>query len=157
MVRELRKAFGQPRHGLVLANGGVLTHEYVVVLSSRPQKNHSPYPAEFHHKTDWYTPPFDEKAEGEANIEVCIFACCEISKLIWVQTYTVEFNRDGSAKLGHVVGRLKSNGHRFIANHGDEGTLKQLSGRSKELVGRNGWVKPADGRNVFYFERGEKL
>lgn len=73
MVRELRKAFGEPRHGLVLANGGYVSHEYVVTLSSHPRKDRSPYPAKNHHKTDWYVPPTDERAEGEANIEVCVF------------------------------------------------------------------------------------
>jgi hypothetical protein len=56
------------------------------------------------------------------------------------------------------VGRLKSNGHRIVANHGDGSTLQQLCSRAKEPVGRNGWVKSAgDGRNLSYFERGGKL
>jgi hypothetical protein len=73
MVRELRKAFGEPRHGLVLANGGYVTHQNVVILSSRLRKDHSPYPARQHFITDWCVPPTDEKVEGESNIEVCSF------------------------------------------------------------------------------------
>lgn len=75
-----------------------------------------------------------------------------------MKTYTVEFNRDGTPLRGYVVGRLRSNGHRFIANHGDESTLQQLCSRSREPIGRNGWVKTAeDGRNLFTFEGGGKL
>jgi hypothetical protein len=69
-----------------------------------------------------------------------------------VQTYTVEFNRDGSPQNGFVVGRLKSNGHRFLANHADDATLKQLCSQDVEPIGRTGKVKPSqDGRNVFSF------
>jgi len=57
-----------------------------------------------------------------------------------------------------VVGRLKKNGNRFIANHGDESTLAQLSGGIKEPIGRTGWVSEAeDGRNLFSFEGVGKL
>jgi hypothetical protein len=69
------------------------------------------------------------------------------------QTYTVEFNRDGSPLRGHVVGRLK-NGHRVLANEGDEGTLVQLASGIKEQVGRKGFVRnDKDGRNLFMFHR----
>ena len=68
------------------------------------------------------------------------------------KTYTVEFNRDGSPLRGHVVGRLRSNGHRFIANHADESTLKQLCSQEVEPIGRHGKVKAGeDGRNLFGF------
>ena len=68
------------------------------------------------------------------------------------QTYTVEFNRDGSPLRGFVVGRLKSNGHRFIANHADDNTLKQLCSQEVEPIGRRGKVKSVDGRrNLFAF------
>ena len=68
------------------------------------------------------------------------------------QTYTVEYNRDGSPLRGHVVGRLGSNGHRFIANHADESTLKELSSHDVEPIGRRGKVKTSDdGRNLFAF------
>jgi hypothetical protein len=73
------------------------------------------------------------------------------------QTYTVEFNRDGSPLRGHVVGRL-NNGHRVLANEGEEGTLVQLASGSKEQVGRKGFVRiEEDGRNLFVFRKAEKL
>lgn len=68
-------------------------------------------------------------------------------------TYTVEFARDGRPETGHVVGRMRNNGHRFIANHADGKTLQQLCSRVKEPIGRRGWVRTAeDGRNLFSFE-----
>ena len=67
-----------------------------------------------------------------------------------MQTYTVEFNRDGSQLRGYVVGRLKENGHRFLANHADDSTLKQLCSQDVEPIGRPGRVNTGeDGRNLF--------
>ena len=78
--------------------------------------------------------------------------------MLTLQTYTVEFNRDGSPLRGHIVGRLKKNGHRFIANDGDENTMRQLSSGVKEQVGRSGWVRGGDdGRNLFTFNEFGKL
>jgi hypothetical protein len=75
------------------------------------------------------------------------------------QTYTVEFNRAGTPLRGHVVGRLKANGHRFIANHGDASTLQQLSSGTREPIGRSGWVEKDKGtkRNLFSFESRGRL
>ena len=64
------------------------------------------------------------------------------------QTYTVEFNRDGSPLRGHIVGRLK-NGHRVLANEGDEATLVQLASGIKEQVGRKGICEKCGGREEF--------
>jgi hypothetical protein len=83
-----------------------------------------------------------------------ILRICEGSVLTRrvLQTYTVEFSRDGSPQKGFVVGRLKSNGHRFLANNADDATLKQLCSHDVEPIGRTGKVKPSqDGRNVFSF------
>ena len=73
------------------------------------------------------------------------------------QTYTVEFNRDGSPLRGHIVGRLK-NGHRVLANEGDEATLVQIASGVKEQVGRKGFLRNGEeGRNLFVFHQVEKL
>jgi hypothetical protein len=77
-----------------------------------------------------------------------------------VQTYTVDFDRKNEPTLGHVVGRLKSSGHRFIANHGDATTLKRLASRSEEPIGKTGSVRASgqsDGRNLFFLEAGSRL
>ncbi|KAK5950717.1 hypothetical protein OHC33_008099 [Knufia fluminis] len=145
MVRELRK--GKMQRGLVLANGGVATYQYAICLSSEPRKDRSPYPGKNPLPamiTDVPVPEVDATAEGEAVVE----------------TYTVEFDRKGKPSRGHVVGRLKSNGHRFIANHGDESTLQQLSSFSKEPIGRVGYVKQDEkkkGRNLFVFTNASRL
>ncbi|KAK5134513.1 hypothetical protein LTR08_006430 [Meristemomyces frigidus] len=137
MVRQLRK--GNDKTGLVLANGGVVTYQNVVCLSSNPRKDGAPYPDSAplpEMVTDVQVPEVEMKAEGDATVE----------------TYTVEFNRDGSPLRGHVVGRLKSSGYRFIANHRDERTLKELCSGDFEQVGRSGIVKVnGDGRNLFMF------
>jgi hypothetical protein len=144
MVRQLRK--GKARNGLVLANGGEVTYQHVICLSSKPRRDGSPY--QDHNPlpeviTDVPVPEVDAQAEGEATVE----------------TYTVEFNRDGTPLRGHVVGRLKGNGHRFLANHGDATTLQQLASGTKEPIGRSGWVKGESekGRNLFTFEGGARL
>jgi len=69
MVRRLRK--GKEKTGLVLANGGVVTYQYVVCLSSLPRT--TPYPERNplpELLEDEEIPEIDEHAEGEAAIEV---------------------------------------------------------------------------------------
>jgi len=73
MTRELRKSFGELKNGLVLANGGMVTHQYVVCLSSRPRKDGKSYPTKNPLPEiidDWQVPKIEEKAEGEAWVEV---------------------------------------------------------------------------------------
>ena len=129
MVRRLRSSRQKeegPKNGLVLANGGVLTYQHVVVLSSSPRKegeyrSTAPLPEYL----DLPHPAVEVEVEGEAEIE----------------TYTVDYGRDGRAVLGHIVGRMKRNGRRFLANHGDERALKALCDVSEEVVGRAVYVR----------------
>ena len=70
-----------------------------------------------------------------------------------VETYTVDFAKDGKPLLGHVVGRLIHSGKRFLANHGSEKTLMELASKTREPIGRLGTVKVGDaGKNIFCFE-----
>lgn len=142
MVRQLRSNKGKT--GLVLANGGWVSYQHVVILSRSPRSDGLPYPDENplpKTMSKVQTPQIAEKAEGDAIVE----------------TYTVEYNRDGSPLRGHVVGRLR-NGDRFLANHADEKTLKELSSWEIEPVARSGRVKAgADGRNLFSFGELAKL
>ncbi|KAE8407113.1 hypothetical protein BDV37DRAFT_291351 [Aspergillus pseudonomiae] len=138
VVRELRARRGQ--HGLVLANGGVLSYHHVVCLSVRPRADRSLYPCENplpEFSPDISSPPIAAKANGRAVIE----------------TYTVDFQRNGSPGQGYVVGRLES-GQRFIANAANAATLKQLSSTAVEQIGRTGWVlnDAESSRNLFSFE-----
>ena len=71
MVRQLRK--GNGRNGLILANGGTLTYQHVICLSSRPRNGGIPYPD--HNSlpeivTDVPILPVDSVARGEAIVEV---------------------------------------------------------------------------------------
>jgi len=144
MTRQLRA--GKGKKGLVLCNGGVLSYQYVVVLSNQPRKDGT-YPLENplpEVLQDVEVPDLDLEAQGEAVVE----------------TYTVEFNRDGSPLRGHIVGRLKSGGKRFLANHGDAETLRQMAGGKGEIVGRSGWAWRDGGRKergLFAFDRPAKL
>jgi hypothetical protein len=130
----------------VLCNGGVLSYQYVVVLS-REARKHGTYPVENplpEILDDGNAPELAVAAQGEAVVE----------------TYTVEFKRDGTPLRGHVVGRLKSGGKRFLANHGDEVTLKQMAGGKNEIVGKRGWVwqdGENKGRGLFAFDKPAKL
>jgi hypothetical protein len=72
----------------------------------------------------------------------------------------VEFARDGKPERGHIVGRLKKNDHRFVANHADATTLQLLSSTSEDPIGRSGHVKPdteRKGRNLFSFAKASRL
>lgn len=74
------------------------------------------------------------------------------------QTYTVEYNRNGTPRIGFIVGRLTSSNERFVANTGNAKTLEQLSSGKDEPIGRIGWVSGGDGeRNVFTFEERANL
>ena len=73
MTRQIRA--GNGKTGLVLANGGVLSYQYAVVLSREPRKEgeypkENPLPQEI---TDVPAPEIVLDAEGEATVEVCGF------------------------------------------------------------------------------------
>ena len=161
MVRQLRSTEDK-KHGLILANGGVLTCQHVICLSSQPRNDRSPYPKSTplpEVLKDVPAPAVDEMAEGEAVVEVCCFSehLSRTPVLInIVKTYTVEFNRNGTPLRGYIVGKLKSNGHRFLANHGDDSTLRRLSSGAEEPISLPGLVRHDgnEGRNLFTFVKG---
>ena len=56
----------------------------------------------------------------------------------------------------YVVGRLKSNGHRVLANEADEETLKELASTREEQIGKTGYVMPdlsTEGRTLFTIKK----
>jgi len=70
MVKALRQ--GDKQHGLVLANGGTLTHQHAIVLSKQaPKKFGLPLNQADHPAPQVSLVPFDDHAEGRAKIEVC--------------------------------------------------------------------------------------
>ncbi|KAK6360116.1 hypothetical protein TWF730_006269 [Orbilia blumenaviensis] len=144
ITRQLRSGKGST--GLILANGGSATYEHVICISSRPRPIESPYPTSppLPVFTEVSCPPVDETPEGEAVIE----------------TYTVAFHRSGEPEMAYIVGRLTKNNHRFVANHADKQTLKQLCSTAEEPIGKAGWVscdtsgeKGAVGRCYFALQK----
>ncbi|KAF1836726.1 hypothetical protein BDW02DRAFT_628595 [Decorospora gaudefroyi] len=144
MTRQLRA--GKGTKALVLCNGGVLSYQYVVLLSKEPRKEgdyptENPLPQQI---TDVSVPEIVVDAEGQAIVE----------------TYTVEFSRDGSPLRGYIVGRLMTKNKRFLANHGDDSTLRYMASGTGEIVGKSGRVWPdakSKGRSLFAFDRPVKL
>ena len=71
MVRRLRTGHGQ--NGLILANGGVLTYQHALCLSTGPRRRGSAYP-EMNplpsNVRDIPVPKVTIHAEGEAVVEV---------------------------------------------------------------------------------------
>ena len=70
MARRLRQ--GHARNGLILANGGTVTYQHAICLSSRPRKDGQDYP---HNNplpqkiTDVIVPRILDIANGDAVIE----------------------------------------------------------------------------------------
>ena len=177
MTRQLRK--GKGKNGLILANGGVMSYQHVLCLSTIRRKRGSPYPEkevlpEF--VTDVPVPTVVKHVEGEqeATIEVCCRAAWAFNntflllityisdvnardvadhRFYILQTYTVDFKRDNTPQRAYIVGRLKQSGYRFVANHGDEETLREISSSPGEKIGRVGRVKNDGKRNLFVFTK----
>ncbi|KAF2750654.1 acetyl-CoA acetyltransferas-like protein [Sporormia fimetaria CBS 119925] len=145
LVRRLRK--GDGKRGLVLCNGGVLSYQHVVILGNEPRGDGG-YPREN---------PLPGKLEVEApGLAVGEEAVGEGV----VETYTVEFGRDGAPAKGFVVGRLKKDGRRFLANPVDEAALRFMGSGAVEVVGRSGVVKQdpeRKGRGLFTFDQAARI
>ncbi|KAL4783618.1 hypothetical protein BJX76DRAFT_368219 [Aspergillus varians] len=138
-LRTRKQSSSEAQNALVLANGGVLSYHHTVILSTQPRPDSSypvrnPLPSQVAEEH----PVIQEQAEGGGIIE----------------TYTVQFARDGCPALGFVVGRLDS-GCRFVANVQDAYTLQKLSSSSSssstEQIGKRGAVTTEGGRNLFVF------
>lgn len=80
MTRELRSR--KYNNGLILANGGMLTHQYVVCLSAQPRKDGKGYPAKnpLPPVVQDPAPPFVEDADGPATIEVSAESTSGVSR-----------------------------------------------------------------------------
>jgi acetyl-CoA C-acetyltransferase len=132
MVLALRR---NGRHGLLFANGGLATHNHSMVLSrAAPAPNIFPQNFDFQAQADALrgpAPPVQEDYLGPARVE----------------TYTVLYDREGSAQQGAIIARAP-NGARFIAKvpAADAATIHWLTSGEQEPVGMPGTaVKGADG------------
>ena len=125
------------RLGLVHGNGEYLTKQHALLLGARP------HPRGYVGRDAPVTPQGTEgprvvaHAEGRAVLE----------------TFTVEYDREGHPRRGFVIGRL-ADGARFVANtaEGDRESLDALVDPEREAIGRTGVVTHhPDGRNLFRF------
>ena len=94
MTRQLRqrKSTGVDSNGLILAKGGVMTYQHVVILSSGPRKDGTSYPSVNPLSADPPkdpAPTIEEEAKGEAIIEVsfvpdfCRSSFTSIAQAVW--------------------------------------------------------------------------
>ncbi len=120
--------------GLVTANGGFLSKHATGIYSTAPFAGpwRRPDSSAMQAQIDaMASPEFTEQPRGPAMVE----------------TWTVCFQH-GAPRRGIVIGRLRDNGKRFIANTpADEATLRRLS--SEEQIGRGGRVNASGEDNVF--------
>lgn len=89
MTRRLRQ--GQAKNGLILANGGTVTYQHAICLSSHPRRDAygypraNPLPAMI---TDVITPKILDMAYGDAVIEVSNYeSTLQLISLIMADVY----------------------------------------------------------------------
>jgi acetyl-CoA C-acetyltransferase len=132
MVLALRE---RGRYGLLFANGGLATHSHSMVLSRRPLGSSS-FPQNFDYQSEadalrGPVPPIEEDYRGAATVE----------------SYTVFYDREGSARQGVIVAR-STRGSRFLAKvpEDDRAAIRWLTEGEHEPVGSAGTaVKGPDG------------
>jgi acetyl-CoA C-acetyltransferase len=126
MVDKLRRDKGT---ALLFANGGYATHNHAIVISSEPQTN-AVFPHDFDCNVEAkarraQVPDVDGAYEGPATIE----------------TYTVFYNRDGSARVGTVIARTPDD-KRVLASvpASDAAMIAFLTDGLMEPVGSTGRI-----------------
>ena len=132
MVERIRRDGGT---GLLFGNGGFATHNHAIVLS-RAALPGTAFPRAFDHQRDadaarGIVPPVDKTYVGTGTVE----------------SYTVLYDRDGSARAGIVVARNPA-GARFLARvpATDGATIAFLTDGAIEPVGSGGTAtRAADG------------
>jgi acetyl-CoA C-acetyltransferase len=133
MVDKLR---GEGGKGLLFANGGYATHNHSIIVSS------APIPAASFPRS------FDFQSEADALREAVPVQDREYEGPATMETWTVFFHRDGSAKSGVVVARTPS-GKRTLGHvpATDHETLAKLTG-SEPLVGSAGLIGAEDANGL---------
>jgi acetyl-CoA C-acetyltransferase len=132
MVMALRE---RGRYGLLFANGGLATHSHSIVLG-RAAFPPNAFPQNFDYQSEadairGPVPLIEEAYIGPARVE----------------TYTVFYDRDGSARQGVIVAR-STRGSRFIAKvpESDRAAIHWLTSGEQEPVGAEGTaIKGPDG------------
>ncbi|EDL49996.1 acetyl-CoA acetyltransferase [Erythrobacter sp. SD-21] len=127
MVLRLR---GTADNGLLFANGGYATHNHTILLSGTPTEAIFPQDFDYQHEADAQrgdVPPPDDDYAGEVTIE----------------TYTVQYARDGSPRSGVIVARTAT-GARTLAHvpAEDVAMIAFLTSGEHEPVGQLGEIRP---------------
>lgn len=131
MVNTLRSARGI---GLVAANGGFLSKYAVGIYSSEPCEFRVCSSADVEQAMAEERPPiFERRPSGDATVE----------------TYTVDYHRDGSAKTAIVLGRLNDSGARFLATTAPDDAKTAQRFSVEEGLARRIAVTPGESRNTF--------
>jgi acetyl-CoA C-acetyltransferase len=124
MVLALRE---RGRFGLLFANGGIATHSHSMVLG-RAEFGPNTFPQNFDYQSEadairGPVAPIEEDYIGPAKVE----------------TYTVFYDREGSARQGAIVAR-STHGSRFIAKvpGTDRAAIHWLTSGEQEPVGAAG-------------------
>jgi acetyl-CoA C-acetyltransferase len=130
MVDKLRRDRGT---ALLFANGGYATHNHAIVISSEPQAN-----AIFPHD-------FDCNAEAKARRAPVPEVEGNYEGVATIETYTVFYQRDGSARVGTVIARTPEN-KRLLASvpANDSEMIAFLTDGKVEPVGSQGRVRKGD-------------
>ena len=123
-VQAARQAPGS--YGFVGANGGVMSKYSAGVYSTRPAPWTADHSADLQAEIDgWAAPEEAQQADGPATIEA----------------WTVKHHRDGR-RTGIVIGRLDSDGRRFVARGDDrDDGLADLLSTAAEPVGERVYVR----------------
>lgn len=135
MVSKLRE---QGSAGLLYANGGYATYHHTLFLTTnRIERAVFPQDFNFQKQADnlrGALPLIDEDYQGPATIE----------------TFTVTYHRDGSAKLGIIVAKT-AEGTRTLANvlETDQATLTFLTDGKIEPVGSEGSIKVINNNRIW--------
>ncbi len=129
MAARLR---GTARHGLLFANGGILTTNHAIILSG------APLPASF-------PQDFDVQSEADAARGVAPVIDEAHTGPVTVESWTVFFRRDGQPERGVVVARTPQ-GHRTLAEApaDDTALIAALTDGRIDPVGQSGTIA-ADG------------
>jgi acetyl-CoA C-acetyltransferase len=129
MVDALRA--GEGKKGLLFANGGFATHNHAIVLGTVPLPG-AGVPHEF-----------DLQAEADAARGAVPELVKNYAGPAEVETYTVFYNRDGSAKAGVVVARTPEGMRTLVKVPAEDAeTIDFLSDGQAEPVGTKGEVVP---------------
>jgi acetyl-CoA C-acetyltransferase len=130
-MAEAVRGADNTRPALLFGQGEFVTKHHALVVGREPRPGGALPPDEEgtrqRHVDAESSPKLDTSPEGTGVIE----------------TFTVEFGRDGSPERAIVVGRLED-GRRFVANDPDADDMAELVAPGVETVGRKGTVAPGD-------------